>query len=94
MEGQDKKKNMSPIEDSSIPSYNPSTYVINIPTTSSSGTDYPVMKQLLAESYTFGIARKVLLEHALRDYDIEYFCVHQYTFTYEVTILSPWLFIP
>ena len=44
------------------------------------------MRQLLTESSS-GMARKVLL--ALRNFNNEYFCVHPYTFTYEVTIFNP-----
>ena len=50
------------------------------------------MRHLLTESSTCGITRKVLLECALRAYNIEHFCVHQYTFTYEVIILNPWCY--
>ena len=48
------------------------------------------MRQLLTELFTCKIARKELLECDLRDLSIDYFCVHQYTFTYEVRILNLW----
>ena len=67
MEGQAKKRTLSPIVNSSIPNSTPGAAVINIPTTRSSATECPVMRQLLTEASTCGKARKVLFDCALRN---------------------------
>ena len=77
-------------EKSSIPSSAAITAVTNIPTTSFLERDYPVMRQLLTESSTCGVARKVLLGCGFRISYITYLHVHQYIITYEMTILYPW----
>ena len=89
MEEKAKKRSISPTVDSFIPSSVPATTATHLPTTSSSGTGYLVLRHLLTNLSTCGVVRKVLLECALRGFNIEYFYVDQYTFIYEVTNFNP-----
>ena len=88
MKGQ-AKRTISPSVDSCVPRSVPSTAAVNIFKSNTSGEDCPVTRQLLPESFTCAIARKVVLPWYLKNFNIEYFCIHQYTFTDDIIILNP-----